>query len=98
MSNINKLTFSRGVPSFEIKRNNYCKYISEKSITELIGIIPEQIADKQNYFDAICEWFLDGIALPIIKEYLVKLINSNLKININNINNFNELKTLIEKK
>ena len=72
--------------------------ISLYNFNELLKIVPEQVIDKDNYLLIFCKWFVDGIAIPIIKETIEKLLKSGISnININDYQRFKNFKKFIEK-
>ena len=98
MSDIKKLDFTDGVPSFDMKEFRKNKRFPYVELNEIMKIVPAETDDRDNYLLVIYYWLVSNIAVPIIKEYLTKLINKKLKININNYTNFSDFKNIIDNK
>ena len=69
---------TKNIASFNINdiKNQY-PTISTADFDKLISLIPKGVEDnkKSEYLKLICEWFLQDIAIPLIKQYIKNLIN-----------------------
>ena len=72
-----KLEFTGGVASFEIKDilKEYPQ-INTDDFAKLVEIVPQNITEnkKYEYLKLACQWFVQGIAVPLIKQYIENLI------------------------
>ena len=77
-----KLEYTKCVPSVtmdDIIQNIKEEYkeISTCELNDIMQIIPVDMKyeEKYKYIKHACEWFMQGIAIPLIKQYIINLIN-----------------------
>ena len=71
---------TQNIASFDVKEiQKEYPNISTSDFDKLVSIVPLDLEENSKYdlLKKICEWFLNDIAVPIIKEYVKNLIKKN---------------------